>query len=60
MAYHSLARVGVSASAVPPVPETTTRRKTMKHMGQDERRRIKFILGYEDKVADISRALGMA
>ena len=30
----------------------------MKHMGQDERRRIEFLLGCGDKVADIARALG--
>ena len=30
----------------------------MKHMGEDERRRIEFMLGCGDKVADIARALG--
>ena len=30
----------------------------MKHMGQDERSRIEFMLGCGDKVADIARALG--
>ena len=30
----------------------------MEHMGQDERRRIEFMLGCGDKVADIARALG--
>ena len=30
----------------------------MKHMGQDQRSRIEFMLGCGDKVADIARALG--
>jgi len=30
----------------------------MKHMGQDERNRIEFMLGCGSNVADIARALG--
>ena len=30
----------------------------MGHMGQDERRRIEFMLGCGDKVADMAKALG--
>ena len=41
----SPARTGGPIDALPPDLETTTKRKTMKHMGQDERRRIEFMLG---------------
>ena len=32
--------------------------KTMKHMGQDERNRIEFMLGCGNNVASIAKALG--
>ena len=39
------------------MPETE-RNETMKHMGQDERNRIEFMLGCGNNVATIAKALG--
>ena len=55
----TLAASGRIRRRVPPVDAGTQKRsETMKHMGQDERNRIEFMLGCGNNVAAIAKALG--